>query len=115
MRGVLPTTLLVESTNTTCFHAGGEVSRREKMLYSGTDPESYITEYTNLRTSPRLSYLCKSLPLTVLVVQHLSLTVSSVFSLDSSIFSLPKGVWEPSHANKKMGGGIRKFIFWVRG
>ena len=24
----------------------GEVSRGEKMLYSGTDPESYITEYT---------------------------------------------------------------------
>ena len=24
----------------------GEVPRREKMLYSGTDPESYITEYT---------------------------------------------------------------------
>ena len=26
--------------------ASGEVSRGEKMLYSGTDPESYITEYT---------------------------------------------------------------------
>ena len=25
---------------------GGEVSRGKKMLYSGTDPESYITEYT---------------------------------------------------------------------
>ena len=24
----------------------GEVSRGEKMLYSGTDPKSYITEYT---------------------------------------------------------------------
>ena len=24
----------------------GEVSRGEKMLYSGTDPESYITEYS---------------------------------------------------------------------
>ena len=24
----------------------GEVSREEKMLYSGTDPESYITKYT---------------------------------------------------------------------
>ena len=24
----------------------GEVSRGEKMLYSETDPESYITEYT---------------------------------------------------------------------
>ena len=24
----------------------GEVSRGERMLYSGTDPESYITEYT---------------------------------------------------------------------
>jgi len=24
----------------------GEVSRGEKMLFSGTDPESYITEYT---------------------------------------------------------------------
>jgi len=24
----------------------GEVSRGEKMLYSGTDPESYISEYT---------------------------------------------------------------------
>ena len=24
----------------------GEVSRGEKMLHSGTDPESYITEYT---------------------------------------------------------------------
>ena len=24
----------------------GEVSRGEKVLYSGTDPESYITEYT---------------------------------------------------------------------
>ena len=27
---------------------GGEVSRGEKMLYSGTDSESYITEYTLL-------------------------------------------------------------------
>ena len=26
--------------------ASGEVPRGEKMLYSGTDPESYITEYT---------------------------------------------------------------------
>jgi len=26
--------------------ASGEVSRGEKMLYSGTDPESYITEIT---------------------------------------------------------------------
>ena len=26
--------------------ASGEVSRGEKMLYSGTGPESYITEYT---------------------------------------------------------------------
>ena len=26
--------------------SGGEVPRGEKMLYSGTDPESYITEYT---------------------------------------------------------------------
>jgi len=26
--------------------ASGEVSRGEKMLYAGTDPESYITEYT---------------------------------------------------------------------
>ena len=26
--------------------SSGEVSRGEKMLYSGTDPESYITEYT---------------------------------------------------------------------
>ena len=26
--------------------ASGEVSRGEKMLYSGTDPVSYITEYT---------------------------------------------------------------------
>jgi len=26
----------------------GEVSRGEKMLYSGTDPESYITEYTSV-------------------------------------------------------------------
>jgi len=26
--------------------ASGEVSRGEKMLYSGTDPASYITEYT---------------------------------------------------------------------
>jgi len=25
-----------------------EVSRGEKMLYAGTDPESYITEYTLL-------------------------------------------------------------------
>ena len=24
----------------------GEVPRGEKMLYSGTDPESYVTEYT---------------------------------------------------------------------
>ena len=26
----------------------GEVSRREKMLFSGTVPESYITEYTSV-------------------------------------------------------------------
>ena len=32
----------------------GEVSRGEKMLYSGTDPESYITEYT-LPTQSRIS------------------------------------------------------------
>jgi len=28
------------------FQVTGEVSRGEKMLYSGTDPESYITKYT---------------------------------------------------------------------
>ena len=28
------------------FLQAGEVSRGEKMLYFGTDPESYITEYT---------------------------------------------------------------------
>jgi len=27
----------------------GEVPRGEQMLYSGTDPESYITEYTVVR------------------------------------------------------------------
>ena len=29
--------------------SGGEVSRGEKMLSSGTEPESYITEYTKGR------------------------------------------------------------------
>ena len=28
------------------IHLHGEVPRGEKMLYSGTDPESYITDYT---------------------------------------------------------------------
>ena len=28
------------------FRGFGEVSRGDKMLYSGTDPESYITEHT---------------------------------------------------------------------
>jgi len=27
---------------------GGEVPRGEKMLYLGTDPESYINEYTSV-------------------------------------------------------------------
>ena len=31
-----------------------EVSRREKMLYSRTDPESYITEYTLVYEGPKL-------------------------------------------------------------
>jgi len=30
----------------------GEVPRGEKMLYSGTDPESYITEYTLVHIHP---------------------------------------------------------------
>jgi len=30
----------------TLIDSYGEVSRGERMLYSGTDPESYITEYT---------------------------------------------------------------------
>ena len=34
-----------------------EVSRGEKMLYSGTDPESYITEYTLVYEDNR--YLCE--------------------------------------------------------
>ena len=33
----------------------GEVSRGEKMLYSGTDPESYITEYTLVYEDKQLS------------------------------------------------------------
>jgi len=37
----------------------GDVSRGEKMLYSGTDPESYITEYSlvyeeNIEPTPAL-------------------------------------------------------------
>ena len=28
--------------------ASGEVSRGERILYSGTDPESFITEYTSV-------------------------------------------------------------------
>ena len=32
----------------------GEVPRGEKMLYSGTDPESYITEYTLVYEDDRL-------------------------------------------------------------
>jgi len=31
----------------------GEVPRGEKMLYSGTDPESYITEYTSVYEEKR--------------------------------------------------------------
>ena len=33
--------------------ASGAVSRGEKMLYSGTDPESYITEYTSPNPKPQ--------------------------------------------------------------
>jgi len=32
----------------------GEVSRGERMLYSGADPESYITEYTLVYADDRL-------------------------------------------------------------
>jgi len=38
----------------------GEVPRGEKMLYSGTDPESYITEYAlvyeKIRDRPGVSF-----------------------------------------------------------
>jgi len=35
------------SPSSTCkTEASGEVPRGEKMLYPGTDPESYISEYT---------------------------------------------------------------------
>jgi hypothetical protein len=33
--------------------ASGAVSRGEKMLYSGTDPESYMTEYTSPNPKPQ--------------------------------------------------------------
>ena len=37
-----------------CQCASGEVPRGEKMLYSGTDPESYITEYTSVYENKRI-------------------------------------------------------------
>ena len=37
----------------------GEVSRGEKMLYSGTDPESYITEYTLVYEEKRALSGCR--------------------------------------------------------
>jgi len=33
-------------TSAQLVEASGEVPRGDNMLYSGTDPESYITEYT---------------------------------------------------------------------
>jgi len=41
----------------TCVTASGEVSRGEKMLESGTDPESYITEYTLVYEEKRVDLL----------------------------------------------------------
>ena len=37
----------------------GEISRGEKMLSSGTDPESYITEYTSVHED-EFSLLCSA-------------------------------------------------------
>jgi len=39
--------------------SAGEVSRGEKMLYSGTDPESYITEYTLVYEDYKRSFINK--------------------------------------------------------
>ena len=36
----------VQGGHAVVIDSDGEVPRGEKMLYSGTDPESYITEYT---------------------------------------------------------------------
>ena len=35
----------------------GEVSRGEKMLYAGTDPASYITEYTSVYEDKKAALL----------------------------------------------------------
>ena len=42
----------------------GEVTRGEKMLNSGTDPESYITEYTLVyeENTPKVNELSRLLP-----------------------------------------------------
>ena len=37
--------------------SGGEVPREEEMLYSGTDPESYITEYTLVYKEKQLGHV----------------------------------------------------------
>ena len=40
----------------------GEVSRGENMLYSGTDPESYITEYTLVYEEKKLRFRFPAAP-----------------------------------------------------
>jgi len=45
-RTTAPGTPATSATSRTCTGLVGEVTRGEKMLLSGTDPESYIIEYT---------------------------------------------------------------------
>ena len=59
-RGTNPSTLARKRPGLAVLGAG-EVSRGEKMLYSGTDPESYITEYSlvyeDKQTETELAYI----------------------------------------------------------
>ena len=72
-----------------------EVSRGEKMLYSGTDPESYITEYTLVYEDNQRSVLYNSQALAInfgcfthrdLSARQRRAPACSQFALQSTIF-----------------------------
>ena len=45
-----------ENLDSGLMEASVEFPRAEKMLYSGTDPESYITQYTSVYEERRLAW-----------------------------------------------------------
>jgi len=52
----------VEGEGLVIDSGSGEVPREEEMLYSGTDPESYITEYTLVYEDKQLWFRMEHVP-----------------------------------------------------